>query len=713
MGDPFVYLSEWQVLLCTSCGYCLRPGREVWVRHLRQAPHLLRGASLKALVELFASYALRAAEAEPGRLPTEAISGLRLLDGFQCLTCAAHLTRDCKAMQRHVSKAHQQKPAVHEKSPLWRECKLQTFFAENRWVRYFIVNGATEAVDAGTKSLDSGEADFFGQLDKDAAVAEEDAKAEANIVHGFDRHRSAVVPWLIRTGIEEHTRGLKKDEMHASFAVPKTTESEPELFLMLEVMDEIFTEAHSWCFDGPDCMLTWPRQLALSRFHTAAVGKARGFDPKKEPNTLKTNFGYWKQFLTYSYRVAYRGSHFTTADDDQRTPESCIQLTDAQEKAWEAATQSAVEQDRPALRDAMLALSMALICHEFGGSRYSSPLLSFCAILSVKPHTKTWKEAGNYNSCLSGVIWVVQLIIFHTSARLEKAELGSTLEHIKQYCGQFLKQDTETPMGEILGWRLLLFTVSKEVVGLHQAQWDVDEKVLTYGDVNLHIDHVPRLLLSEFQQAQHLLYNELMFGAQTLPRMRAWALKDNLDADAFGWFFGQHRENVELLKPLTRSLLAVIQDSKPLRDSFLDTTADGAKVWREKAIERYEAVADEFLKRLLVLIHMGSGQPLRESELFSVTWRNSQRRRNVYLKHGLVILHTTYHKGQQQTGKFKDNIRFLPAPFGELLLDYLVVVIPLRQVFLRQSAPHAVISPYLWWKDGKVWTDNRLTRYME
>jgi hypothetical protein len=86
-------------------------------------------------------------------------------------------------------------------------------------------------------------------------------------------------------------------------------------------------------------MLTWPRQLALSRFHIAAMGKARGFDPKKEPNTLKTNFGYWKQFLTYNYRVAYRGSHFTTANnDDQRTPESCIQLTDAQEKAWEAAT---------------------------------------------------------------------------------------------------------------------------------------------------------------------------------------------------------------------------------------------------------------------------------------------------------------------------------------------------------------------------------------
>ncbi len=96
-------------------------------------------------------------------------------------------------------------------------------------------------MDAGTKSLDSGEADFFRQLDEDVATS----KAEANIVHGFDSHRSAVVPWLRRTGIEEHTRGLKKDEIHASFAMPKTIESEPELFLILEVINEIFTEAHS------------------------------------------------------------------------------------------------------------------------------------------------------------------------------------------------------------------------------------------------------------------------------------------------------------------------------------------------------------------------------------------------------------------------------------------------------------------------------------
>jgi len=45
---------------------------------------------------------------------------------------------------------------------------------------------------------------------------EEDAKAAANIVHGFDSHWSAIVPRLRRTGIEEYIRGLEKDEIQAS-----------------------------------------------------------------------------------------------------------------------------------------------------------------------------------------------------------------------------------------------------------------------------------------------------------------------------------------------------------------------------------------------------------------------------------------------------------------------------------------------------------------
>ena len=75
-----------------------------------------------------------------------------------------------------------------------------------------------------------------------------------------------------------------------------------------------------------------------------------------------------------------------------------------------------------------------------------------------------------------------------------------------------------------------------------------------------------------------------------------------------------------------------------------------------------------------------------------------------------VMIYTQYHKGQQQSGLYKDNIRFLPKAIGDLLLDYLAYVLPLRQMFLRHQTPNALISPYLWAKlDGTVWTDGTLS----
>ena len=78
------------------------------------------------------------------------------------------------------------------------------------------------------------------------------------------------------------------------------------------------------------------------------------------------------------------------------------------------------------------------------------------------------------------------------------------------------------------------------------------------------MDEVQQLLLSEFRQAQQLLHGKLMFGVAGLPRMRAWALKDNLDANNFGWHFGEHRENAALLKPLAGSLRNIIRESQSL-----------------------------------------------------------------------------------------------------------------------------------------------------
>ena len=40
-------------------------------------------------------------------------------------------------------------------------------------------------------------------------------------------------------------------------------------------------------------------------------------------------------------------------------------------------------------------------------------------MLSIKLATSSWMEPGNFNSHLSGIIWIVQLLVFYDSARRE------------------------------------------------------------------------------------------------------------------------------------------------------------------------------------------------------------------------------------------------------------------------------------------------------
>ena len=100
------------------------------------------------------------------------------------------------------------------------------------------------------------------------------------------------------------------------------------------------------------------------------------------------------------------------------------------------------------LKERLLELWTLLICHTTGARRYESPLLSFCAMLSIKPSTNGWMEPGNFNSSLSAIIWIVQLLVFYDSALKEQQGYGKTLELVRSYCDQYLQQTVETPRGD-------------------------------------------------------------------------------------------------------------------------------------------------------------------------------------------------------------------------------------------------------------------------
>ena len=530
-----------------------------------------------------------------------------------------------------------------------------------------------------------------------------------------------MVPWLRETGIADHIRNLSKDEIRTATAVPPPGD-ETELRVIVDAMESLLRDAHGLCFDGPDCMLTYQCRVVLSRFQPSQVdltGKTRPFDPYKGAKSLASYFGTALRFVSYFSRVVapdeYYFSPAADADDDveDQRPEDIIEATDDQLAVWQEICNSARQiranrtedydngddnnDDDDVLKERLLELWMLLICHTTGARRYQSPLLSFCAMLSIKPSTRSWIEPGNFNSSLSAIIWVVQLLVFYDSALKEQQGRGEILKLVKAYCDKYLQQTVETPMGEILRWRLLLFRVSGTSIGTHEASWDESEQVLTYENTELRMDQIPSLLESEYHGCSQLLYDDLILGLRSLRRIQPRMLKDGVNVDNVRWNFTQHRDNSDILKGADGALLANIRQSEQLSRIFLveNSQSSGGWAWRESATAGYEATVQEFLKRLSVLIHISGGQPVRESEFFSMTYRNTQRRRSIIVRFDRVMVHVQYHKGQQQTGNYKENVQFLADPIAKLLLDYIVYVLPLQERFLRQTSPGSLLSLYL------------------
>lgn len=734
----FEHLPQHRIIRCRKCRYAPIPKQVP--RHLGDHHAHLSAEHRRSIAESVLSLLDLAHVAAdviyplPGDPP---VSGFPVYyDGFSCHASdrCQYVCRNRAGIKKHSKDEHgwvnQQKrggdPRLKQPDPtnkIWKSNRAcQRFFKVGDWQRYFEV-AVPRSTDSGTAGKNVTKSFFLKQKESLRSSKEEASKA-ANRVQGFESHCSTVVPWLRTTGIAAHIHGLKKDEIHSAFALPAARE-ECVLQCILESTERMLRKAHSWCFDGSECMLTWPCRVVLGRFQLSQAelsGATRAFEPNKEPFTLKAYFRIAKQFLAYFDRVANSREHHFSATGEAVRPEDVIDLTNEQRTTWcrirrlaRQKIDDSRDRDQGDLETQLLRMWMLLICHDTGARRYRSPLLSFYAMLSIKPTDLCWVDPGNLSSHLSAIIWIAQLLIFYDSACRELAGEDSTLQLVKRCCDNYLQQTSESPMGEILRWRLLLFRVSKDTVQTRQGTWDESEEVLTYDGTELHMDQIPTLLLSEYNDCCRLLYEDLMLGSNKARRMHAWDLKDNPNIHVVDWSFLHHRDNEGLLIGSESALLATIEESPHLCKTFLTQgREDSTDIrWRDSALASYDLAVQDFLKRLSTLIHISAGTPVRENEFMSMTWRNTQRPRSITVQHSRIMIHLTYHKGQQQSGKYRDNIRFLAQPIADLLLDYIVYVMPLRQIFQRQASPTKLISPFLWEKKGKVWPESKLTRCLE
>jgi Lhr-like helicase len=731
MAQDVVHNEMHGVAICRRCQTCLSPQTASHEQHFRRRPHQLSGTALKAVVLLLSRYSLSSVQELKQHKPRRDDQCLRIPDlasysGYGCLETGCNFyTRRRSKINDHM-RIHNKKASEHKNNPLWEECELQTYFTAKGRIDYFPVVGVarTETKSQPGTSLTPptvAEDTYFQRVEDDYARVEGDLRQQAQVVRDFGDSKSARVPWLERTAFPSHLAGLKDDEIKRSYELPKKTDVDvkgagDELGRILAATEAVLQDAYLLCSDkSPDRKMTQQRANILSEFYVGASGKAVGFRYYKNASTLVKYFTTWKQLIAYYYRVVHcKPGHFSYVNSDQKLPQDVVQPSDRQVRAMASIVAALSNGDDVDLKSAIRWFCMTLICQIVGSLPFRSPVLSFCAMLSRRFRRRgeseegqgLWMEPGNFNSHLSALTWTAQLLIFDHACFEERDNEDQIPVRLSKICRKYFQQLAETPFGHILQWRLYLFPVGKADIAKHQARWSLDGQVVTYRGVELPMSHVPRLVTSEFQQASSLLHDELMFQTEDLAPMQSWRLQDDLDLEDFGASWISLRSNAEFVSQSGVALLRLIRASAELRAMFMTRVRDGEDRLCPQAMAMYEANAQEFLKRVLILCHIPPGQPLRESELLSVTWQNTARPRHLMLWEKTVMIHTQYHKGQEQSGVYKENVRFLPKPIGDLVLTYLAYVLPLRQIFLRQQTPGALISPYLWAKlDGTVWPD--------
>ena len=145
-------------------------------------------------------------------------------DGLKCnavnhgnIACA-YICRDLRQMRKHCKDKHgwinEQKrggdtcsKSLHARNKIWTtHCACQRFFKVNSWQKYFEVAQQDRVLDSKLQA--SQKQDFFQAIEDDIQQAQQDATDDANRVHGFHSHVSAVVPWLRETGIAKHIQHL-------------------------------------------------------------------------------------------------------------------------------------------------------------------------------------------------------------------------------------------------------------------------------------------------------------------------------------------------------------------------------------------------------------------------------------------------------------------------------------------------------------------------
>lgn len=535
--------------------------------------------------------------------------------------------------------------------------------------------------------------------------------------HPGPRHFSQASPWLDTTQWARYLRGHDLQRAACLIEIPSPPavqqavseqqdgQSEHDLLLLLDSFDRVIEQAR--------------RSLLEDRVNVFDQHRINSFVPRRshgkplwhklqEP-TYKMYKKVWKQLLCFLYRLVWK----------RQAPVLHCRLTAAQSTALDAALRAAADlaqatsesgnTDPDQYREidrACLLLCIALLDHALHGDIYDSVVVGFLAVLGISP-AGTYHKATAYTPFLSAFVKLAQLLVVQRAVlAVEEDEVDYPSELLDAMQARFMAFDTRSPMNWVLKIRAYGKKVQDSSTALGNIIWSDDDEELKYKGLTLTMTALRQFIASQVKTCQDQLHALFLINPEeerinVVPVLALRAFEDDATINTPGWSFLQDPRNVAL-HGHERWLLNRVASTDWLQEEFFMPSRTGKTArWSRRAAEHYLQQVDAFLHRLLLIIHITSGQPSRGTELLSIQYCNTAHglQRNVFVENGLVSFVTSYHKGYSIQGSTKIIHRYLPKEVSELVVYYLWLVLPftnqLRLLALDQAAA-VTTNPFLW-----------------
>jgi hypothetical protein len=361
--------------------------------------------------------------------------------------------------------------------------------------------------------------------------------------------------------------------------------------------------------------------------------------------------------------------------------------------------------------------SVLFLTHQLSFDLMDSAMFRFMVVLGVDEHSKSLRQPSSYTPILAGLLYCSRLLIFQHAKETEEDKSGKTqLEQLQGLHGKFLSDGKPSIVNEILSLLAYGLGTTRKTDNRPSVIWSQNgDTIYQYGHpiTMAQFKGFVQKLAEDMEEGfnQNLLFSSQSNNANPLQKFNLLDIRDDMANRVTGYFFATDSRN-SFQKYRSWLLQRVVKE--PIARERLVGDHRTELIWKSLGIKQYLEDCKEFMEQLLVLVHITGGQPARGTEILGLQYYNTvQRRRNIFVYDGQVACITEYHKSQSITGSAKVIPRFLPANVGQLLVQYLVLILPFCEYLSNWNTEvFEEVSPLLWTDKKEEWKSEHLSRVL-